>query len=92
VTGIEDDQKHNVATPVLQIFPNPAKTSFTIRTTEAMQNVQLYDVLGKLIRVLDVPVFENERVISLTYLSAGVYFVKVITEQTETIRKVVVTK
>ena len=91
-TGIEEDQKHEVARTMVQIFPNPAKTSFTICTVAGVQGVKLYDVLGKLLRVEDMSKSENGNTMSVKNLSAGVYFLIVNTEDSEFIRKVVVTK
>ena len=92
VTGIEEDQKHDVQHPMLQIFPNPAKVSFTINTVAAVQSVKIYDVRGKLIKVEDLAEFTNEKQISLKGISSGVYFLKVNTEEAEFIKKLIVTK
>jgi YVTN family beta-propeller protein len=92
VTGVEEDQKHDVAYPILQIFPNPAKTSFTIQTTTPVRNVKLYDVLGRMLTTAEMTIYKNEETILVKHLSAGVYFVKVSTVNNESLRKVIVTE
>ena len=92
VTGIEEDQTHDVAHPMLQIFPNPAKVSFTINTVAAVRSVKIYDVLGTLIKTEGLVKFTNEKQISLKGINPGVYFLQINTEDTEFIKKLIVTK
>jgi YVTN family beta-propeller protein len=91
VTGIEEDQNRNLAR-LLQIYPNPAKTFFIIHSPAPIRGIKIYDVLGKLIKVEDQTEFTNEKQISLKGISPGVYFLKVNTEDTEFIKKLIVTK
>ena len=92
VTGIEEDRKQNTSRLTLQISPNPAKTFFIIHSPAAVQSVKIYDVLGKLIRAEDLAEFNDEKKISLKGISSGVYFLKVNTEDTVFIKKLIVTK
>ncbi|UCG55118.1 MAG: T9SS type A sorting domain-containing protein, partial [Dehalococcoidia bacterium] len=77
---------------ILDLYPNPIKTSLTVRASFPLHSVKLYDILGTLVKIENTIESENTATISFKYLSAGVYFVKAITEKTETISKVVVTK
>jgi hypothetical protein len=90
LTGIEE-LKQNTSSFKLDIYPNPTKSMLTIRTSVAMHRIRMYDVLGKLVRTVPMTKPENTTTISVKNLSAGVFFVKVITEEAETIRKVIVT-
>ena len=92
MTGIEEHKKRDVAHPILQIIPNPAKISFTIKTDARVQKVELYDVLGKLIRTEHMKEYDNRNVVSVKQLSAGVYFARVIAVGNEINKKVIVTK
>ena len=92
VTGIEEDRKQNVSRLILQIYPNPAKTFFIIHSPAVVQSVKIYDVLGKLIKAENWAEFKNEKQISLKNINPGVYFLKVNTEDTEFIKKLIVTK
>ncbi len=92
VTGIEEDQSQNALCLILQIYPNPAKTFFTIHSPAAVQSVKIYDVLGKLIKAEELAEFNDEKQISLKGINSGVYFLKVNTEEAEFIKKLIVTK
>jgi len=92
VPGIEEKQFQNASRLILQISPNPAKTFFIIHSPAAVQSVKIYDVLGKLIKAENLAEFNDEKQISLKGISSGVYFLKVNTEDTEFIKKLIVTK
>jgi len=92
VPGIEEDRKQSVSRLILQIYPNLAKTFFIIHSPAAVQSVKIYDVLGKLIKAEELAEFTNEKQISLKRINSGVYFLKVNTEDTEFIKKLIVTK
>jgi hypothetical protein len=91
VTGIEE-LKENVPSFILDLYPNPTKTSLTIRASVPLYSIKMYDILGNLVRkeVMITPM--NTTAISVKNLNAGVYFVKVNAEDTEAIRKIIVTK
>ena len=89
MTGIEEHKTNDVAHPILQILPNPVKTFFTIKTDAVVQKVELYDVLGKLIKTADMREIDNGNVVSVEQLSAGVYLVRVIIAGAEIGRQIV---
>jgi len=91
LTGIEE-LSHNALPLVLDLYPNPTKTMLTLRTSVAMHSIKIYGVLGNLVRTETMKKHENTTTISTQHLSAGVYFLKVNTEDAELIRKVIVTK
>ncbi|MGB7055057.1 MAG: T9SS type A sorting domain-containing protein, partial [bacterium] len=77
---------------ILNLYPNPVKKSLTIHASIPLRGIKIYDILGNLVGTEIVTKPENTTTISLQHLSAGVYFLKVNTEDAEFIRKVVVTK
>jgi YVTN family beta-propeller protein len=91
LTGIEE-LIQSTSPFSLDIYPNPIKELLTIHASTALRSVNVYDICGKLVRTETMTKSENTPAISVKNLSAGVYFVKVNTEGTELIRKVVVTK
>jgi hypothetical protein len=52
----------------------------------------MYNILGELVRIEDMLENKHESAISLKQMNAGVYFLKVKTEDTEIIKKLIVTK
>jgi len=91
VTGIEEQSK-SASYMSLRVYPNPAKTFFTIHTTAVVRSVKIYDVLGQLIDLESLKELANEKQISLNGISSGIYFIKVKTADTEFIKKLIVTK
>jgi YVTN family beta-propeller protein len=92
--GIEEDMER--ATPLarydIMIFPNPAKTFFTVNSRTPVQNICIYDILGGLIRKADLGKGESGTQISIRDLSSGVYFLKVHSNSSEIIEKLIVAK
>jgi hypothetical protein len=61
------------ADPDFSIFPNPAVNSFTVRTKgEAVQEILLYDMVGKSLPVTHT-FFENEAIVDCSQYDAGSY-------------------
>ena len=89
--GIEEIAQN--ATPfTFNFYPNPVKASFVIRTSQPLRDIKIYDVLGNLAKTEIMVKPMNTAKVSVKDLNAGVYFVKVNIEGTESIRKVIVTK
>jgi hypothetical protein len=56
----------------ITIFPNPTKNYLTVSATAAIENVEIYDYNGRLIRT-----FKNvSEKIDVTNMQAGMYFIK----------------
>ena len=72
----------------LSIFPNPTTSGFTIQTSEEIQQVQLYDILGAL--VYDHAVFGNQLFVNTEDLAKGFFVVKVFTNNGTGIDRVLV--
>ena len=71
------------------LFPNPAKGSFTVEA-ENIQQVMVYNTIGQLVHS---QVCEgNKAVVDLGNVETGIYMVKVLTANGETVQKVSVIK
>ncbi len=59
------------------IYPNPVtEKMFTINANESIKNVQIFDVLGKSVKVFEAPERTTQLNIDVNNLSKGIYFVK----------------
>jgi uncharacterized delta-60 repeat protein len=74
----------------LSVYPNPAKTYFTVRVPLNVQGsiMQIFDVTGKIVRSVELKGKNNR--LSLDGIKNGVYFVKVNNEMMK--KKLVVTR
>jgi YVTN family beta-propeller protein len=90
--GTEEDYEYTAAESIVQIFPNPANMSFTIQTAVPVRSVAIYDVVGKAVRTAGITKHDNEKTICVKHLNAGIYFLKINTDDNELIRKVIMTK
>jgi hypothetical protein len=69
----------------VHVYPNPTSDSFTVEA-ENIQNVMVYNTIGQLVHS---QVCEgNNAVINLSGVDAGIYMVKVVTANGETVQKV----
>ena len=74
-TGIENHLLNNIS-----LYPNPAKEYIDVRVDEFnVSNLEVYDVYGKLINTVNV--IDNPTRINVSNLAAGMYFVRVTTEE-----------
>jgi hypothetical protein len=90
-SGIEENRSSLPADRLsLEVYPNPAKAFFTIRSSflALHSTLKLYDVTGKIVKSEELKDSNNR--ISLDGIKNGVYFVKVGNEMVK--EKLVVTK
>lgn len=59
----------------VKVFPNPANDNWTIRSNQQINNIQIYDMLGKLVTDMDVQ--NNEVRIDASTLNTGLYFARI---------------
>jgi hypothetical protein len=59
-----------------QFYPNPAKDVFTIDSTLDNYNVEIYNILGKKVRLLQNASLQTK--IDISDLTTGIYFVKIL--------------
>ena len=64
-------------TPSIEInlYPNPAKDEFTVSSSELINNIEIFDLSGKIIERLNIAF--NQKSISITNYKNGFYFVDV---------------
>ena len=75
---------NNLNTTELKIFPNPVKNIFNISTSENILSVELFNTLGQKIQKL-----KSEKNQNIDRINSGVYFVKVKTDKSEYVEKIV---
>lgn len=64
-----------------KIFPNPTKGTLTIKTSETIWSVEIYDVNGRVIREFRPK--DKRLVLNTISMNAGVYFIHVKTDNSE---------
>ena len=69
----------------IQLFPNPTKGSFTIEGVN-LQNVSVYNALGQMVYTSECE--GNSTVIDLNDAETGIYMVKIVSANGETVKKV----
>ncbi|MCB4235593.1 S8 family peptidase [Kaistella anthropi] len=74
----------NASKSSIKIYPNPVSTTFTIKTTEKIVSVELYDVLGRKSQNLS-----SEKNHNIEKLVNGIYFLKIKTDKNEYIEKII---
>ncbi|MFI5141266.1 MAG: T9SS type A sorting domain-containing protein, partial [Bacteroidia bacterium] len=78
-SGFTSINKINLATPIINIYPNPAQNNFTIETNASeKQTLQLFDVNSKLILIQSI---NNKTTIDVSHLNAGVYNLNITNSQ-----------
>jgi hypothetical protein len=78
-----EDEETNIVYNDIRIFPNPNNGSFTIGSNEAIQQIEVYNLLGQVVYKADNP---DDKTIQLPADTKGVFFVR-ITTQTECVTK-----
>lgn len=64
----------------VRLFPNPASTRVSIRSGSPIQSLRILDLTGKMVSEIPIP-NAFEKVIDLSGIEAGIYFVQVITSR-----------
>ena len=77
--------KPELANDQLSIYPNPTSDVLNIASGHNIQNVEMFDVLGKSVKRVS-----NSKSIDVSDLKTGVYFVKVWTDNGQDAKKVVI--
>lgn len=80
VTGIEETQSIELA-----VYPNPARSSFTVDANETIHQVRLINISGQ--TVLTIEVNDSQSEINVSNLRSGVYFVEVQTASSTATRR-----
>jgi len=86
--GVSESPMTGIYQKQLTLYPNPAHQTFSIRAPVAINSIRLYDIAGKLVRVYNH--IEGNNKLSLAGVPAGVYLVKIQTQDNHTTRKLIV--
>jgi len=86
--GVAETPISNLNQLQFTLYPNPAHQSFSISAPVAIQSIRLYDIAGKLVRVYNH--IESNNKLSLAGVPAGVYLVKIQTQDNRTTQKLIV--
>ena len=72
----------------IQVYPNPAQSTLYIISSEAVEQVSVYDISGKTVGAYSIRPNPNPS-IDISGLANGIYLVKVKTAAGETVKKIV---
>lgn len=70
---------------VFSVYPNPVQTSFRIKTTEVINTIKIYNVLGK-----EIIRFEKQDIYLVSDLKKGIYLLHLETETGIAVRKLII--
>ncbi|RLJ68679.1 putative secreted protein (Por secretion system target) [Lacinutrix venerupis] len=79
--SVGEDEKIDLIT---KVFPNPTKDSITIQSKKTIHLAKLFDITGKLVMEVN-----NPLTISLSSLPSGVYILKLETELSTAIKRII---
>lgn len=83
ITGVEYHEPENQFT----LFPNPARTSLSIQSTEKITALKIIDITGREIQVVTLSLVEGQTTVDISHLQQGFY---VFIINSSAMRKVVV--
>ena len=84
----EDGERINELTSSLLLYPNPVNDKIYIETESEIEDIVVYDVYGRQ-QVTETTSHQGGLVIDVTDLKSGVYFVKVVTENGEAVKRII---
>jgi hypothetical protein len=71
IFGLNENSKDEF----IRIYPNPASSSITIQSSEPMERIKIYSLLGDL--VLEKNVGEKQIIVDVSSIKSGVYFLEI---------------
>ncbi len=63
--------------PLLNIYPNPTSSNITIESDEVIQQIALYDIMGRQVILKPMPINEHQFELYLQGITKGIYMLKV---------------
>jgi hypothetical protein len=74
------------------IYPNPvvAGNNINLSTEMLVNSVEVFDITGKLVLINDITTIDNNLVIDVRSLKAGMYFLKVNSEGKASSKKIII--
>lgn len=81
---------HNIENghPILKIFPNPTNSFINISSTQILNQISIYNLLGE--NILNLVPDKSETTIDVSNLSKGIYFIKATTEKNLITQKLII--
>lgn len=75
----------NMPTANVSVYPNPTSGQLTVNSNEAIQNIIIYDLSGRVVDMLDINA-ETTANLNVANLNSGIYFIKtqLVNKQTKT--------
>ena len=73
----------------INIYPNPVENELFLATEVSVEEIAIYDVYGRQIMSQQVNETASQQVVEVADLEAGVYFVKVVTNEGEIVKRFV---
>lgn len=67
------------------VYPNPTKNFFTIKSEQAIETVSIYDVFGKFLKT-----FLSQQEYEVNGLSTGIYFLRIKGEAQTSVKKLII--
>lgn len=74
----------NIKKSTINIYPNPVKSILNIKTDDKIKTIELYDEIGRKVKNLS-----KSNVINLENLSKGIYYLKINTEKSSSVEKII---
>jgi hypothetical protein len=84
-TGIDDVNAANVS-----LYPNPASSTVTLKGIEGKATVTVVDMNGRVMMTVETQPAASDVTIDVTDMAQGAYFVRIVGEQVNAIRKLIV--
>lgn len=87
ILGVND----NALSKNIVLYPNPTKGIITLmnKTTTQLDNAVITDVKGRVIKMIDLSKAGMETNISLESMASGMYFIKINSEKTSIVKRIV---
>lgn len=74
----------NIKKSTINIYPNPVKSILNIKTDDKIKTIELYDEIGRKVKNLS-----KSNVINLENLSKGIYYLKIQSEKSSSVAKII---
>jgi hypothetical protein len=82
----EGDAVEEMISSSFKVYPNPVNDRLYIETEEEVEEVVVFDIFGRR-QVAETPSLQGDVTVDVTNMKSGVYFVKVVTENGEMVKR-----
>ncbi len=80
---------YNLDSKITSVYPNPTENMVQIKSKENIESITVYTLSGRLIQQKNIIGYKNKSETDLSKLASGIYFLKINTESSEEIKKVI---